>query len=152
LRLTRAKGDGRGTQEASQIVLATDVHLLNASDLANTVWTCGKLQVKGTAVPRSFSDAVRRRALDILVEFAATDFAKTAWGFARLRDFHEAFFDALGHASCAVCGEATAQELSGLAWSFGKVVLLHVSLFKKVEQEFTERILEFQAQTLVNSI
>eukprot|EP00434_Breviolum_minutum_P028420 symbB.v1.2.025142.t1/scaffold2424.1/size79531/4 len=98
LRLTRAKGDGRGTQEASQIVLATDVHLLNASDLANTVWTCGKLQVKAY---RSFSDAVRRRALEILVEFAATDFAKTAWGFARLRDFHEAFFDALGHASCA---------------------------------------------------
>ena len=33
-----------------------------------------------------------------------------------------------------------------------QVVLLHVSLFKKVEQEFTERILEFQAQTLVNSL
>jgi len=132
LRLTRAKGDGRGTQEASQIVLATDVHLLQASDLANTVWACGKLQVKAAAL-RGFSDAVRRRALEILVEFAATDLAKTAWAFARLRDFHEAFFDALGHASCAVCGEATAQELSGLAWSFGKVVLLHVSLFEKVE-------------------
>lgn len=33
-----------------------------------------------------------------------------------------------------------------------QVVLLQVSLFKKVEQEFTERILEFQAQTLVNSL
>ena len=40
-----------------------------------------------------------------------------------------------------------------LGWSVNsQVVLLHVSLFKKVEQEFTERILEFQAQTLVNSL
>lgn len=40
-----------------------------------------------------------------------------------------------------------------LGWSVNsQVVLLQVSLFKKVEQEFTERILEFQAQTLVNSL
>lgn len=113
LRLARRRDGDQSFAKAQglEIVASTNVETLRASDVANALWACGKLQLKVAA----FSDAVRRRALETLPEFAATDLAKTAWAFARLRDFSQPFFEALGNASCRVSAEATAQELSGLA-------------------------------------
>lgn len=76
LRLARRRDGDQSFAKAQglEILASTNVETLRASDVANALWACGKLQLKVAA----FSDAVRRRALETLPEFAATDLAKTA--------------------------------------------------------------------------
>lgn len=128
--------------DRSAHVLSTNVPLLNAQGISNSVWALSTYW-DGTANSnmKIFLEAVSREATSKLVTFNDQNLANTAYGFAREGIVSVSFFSELAKAYrdilATLNGRITGQNLAKVASAFARLGIEDVPLFDSIANAAT---------------
>jgi len=139
-------GDGRQLGPTIAHLLAPNLNVLAARDLAASFSGCARLGLHDDHLKESFKAAILAKS-DL---FDLPNLARVVWSHARMGTHTAEGLEALARAITRQEDGFSPERISMIAWSFATVNFKDEALLKKLAQEALKTVDDFQGQSFAN--